>query len=345
MLAAMADDVYRANARELATTENRRAAGTLLAAVVLVLSINGALDPLPGSPPVGWHALPIGLVTCALACLWRKPPHGTLGGLLVVLAVPAATYARFGFDDFTQMVIVGVLAVVGAVFLIAYLAAAVLLWRVGWPAASASTTTTPLSDGADAVPEALAKRVEALRAVGFVPLAHSEDAEHTSRGCVVHLLHGRLGVHASAIHAAARPKAVEMTAMTAIPRPGDHVGVVMTDAVDPFPLPDAGGTRYLALPGFSAQSLLEVVLALSPPPLRVTKLPSGEELVAVLAEPRNRLRNAYIERGYIRASVAGGVHRYRMKGLAIATVRMLWPGRAILLDRFRREADAALDRR
>ncbi len=136
-----------------------------------------------------------------------------------------------------------------------------------------------------------------------------------------------------------------MTVMTAIPQPGEHVGVVVTDAVDPFPLPDAGGTRYLSLPGFPAQSLLEVVLALSPPPLRVAKLPSGEELVAVLAEPRNRLRNAYIERGYIRASASGGVHRYTVRGLAIATVRMLWPGRAILLDRFRREADAALDRR
>lgn len=318
-------------------------AGTILAGAIVLLSIRGGFAPLPASPPAAWHVLPAALALGGLACLWRRPAHGTLGGLLIVLALPAATWARFGADEFSRWVIVGVVGLVVGVFVLAYTLLPIRLWKQAWPATTAKVLV-PLQDGEAKIPEWLAPRVAALEALGFVPRVMQEDPDARWTGHVIYLLHDDLGLIALAVGMEVLSQKVGTTVMMTLPSREDPGKLAVTDAADPPLLPGPGHVRTLNLPGSSAPSLLEILKALQPPLLRTVKPLSGEDLAALLGDTQGRIDAFWVERGYLRAKGADGAHRYTLKGLAVATMRTLWPGRAILLDRSRREADAALRR-
>lgn len=81
------------------------------------------------------------------------------------------------------------------------------------------------------------------------------------------------------------------------------------------------------------------VPALHPQISRTVKLPSGEDLAALLAAARGTAADDFVAHGYLRVEAVDGIHRCTANGLAVATLRTAWPGRAILLDRDRREAN------
>ncbi|MCC6197091.1 MAG: hypothetical protein IT518_21760 [Burkholderiales bacterium] len=323
-------------------TRNARVVGSIMAAFVALQAIEGAMAPLSDSPPAWWNAVPLALAACGAVLLWRKRPPWRWAFASLLAAIGTLAYASFGYDEFTQTLVLVVAGVFAAALLFAYIAAFIGLWRQGrWPVKdSKPLPLPPTSAGGAQIIAELASRVRALEALGFATRASGEQADKSSHEQFVYLMHERERLVAGAYRLRAKGHYVEYTVMAAVPLPDADARLGVIDAAIPDPFPAMPGYRTFAYPGRSAAELLEIVRGLHPRLLRVEQLPTDEAFIAALKRVPDAHGRWLIDHGYLRAQVTDGAHHYTVKGAIVATLRMLWPGCSIVLALQQREANA-----
>lgn len=326
-----------------------RAIFTILAAVLAWQAVEAMLKPLAGAPSPWWSALQFALVVCMLAFVWHRKPSLPLGYLSLLLALGAFGYANFGDrwlagtrDTIVTLVtILAGLVAAAAILLYAWTAIG-LCRRAAYPRESGVPRLLAKEGGE--VPAALAGRVQALEAAGFALRAAGHEAEGQVDSSLAYLVHDREGVVATATRFEGDSLDFEFTKLIVAPDPASGTRRSVADGTGPDLFPDPPGTVALVIPGRSVESLLGVVRGLNAGNGR-TPPPSIEAFASDTKRMHDERLRWLVDRGFLRAQAVNDAHRFTLKGAFVATLRILWPGRAILRWMRRREALAAVDGR
>jgi hypothetical protein len=327
---------------------NARVVGAIVAAILALNAIEGMFAPLAGGPAAAWNTLPLVLALGSLVLVRRKPSPRAQGFalLMLLLSVASLSFARWGFSPFTTGLTLVVAGLFAALLVAIIVGVPVAIYRaLRWPTEDSEPMELPGDDAS--LSAELANRITALEAIGFVPRTARRRSDPMGTETSAILIHANDRLLAVAWDLQTTAARSGGTILGALSGAGSGEQVIVTDQPGPDPFPSMPGHRTLRFPGRTAAALQDVVRRLFPPVgLGASMPPPGvEDLLANLSRGSREYRRWLIGQGYLRAQSSNGLHTPTLKGTVVALSRLLWPGRALLRRRARRDAEAALEGR